>query len=898
MKFTYPGLTDQEVEASRARHGSNAVASQEVETFWDKLLGNLKDPIIIILIVALLITVILTIFGYAEWYESVGIAFAVVIATFVATWSEHSNEQSFQKLLEEASMIQVKVFRNGHLGEIPINDLVVDDDILLQPGDTIPTDGLLIAGYAEVDEAALTGESEPVKKIALPEGTDPSTAAEEYRLSRAGLLVDGECVMRASAVGDKTRYGQTMKELLSAEDRLSPLQHKLTVLGKHISTFGYIGATFIFVAFIFNTMFLQADSFDAFWAQPSGILIKDFVTAAILAIIVIVVAVPEGLPMMIAMVLAINMKKLLSVKVLVRKLLGIETAGSLNLLFTDKTGTLTQGRLSVSTFVTGTGTQYEKLSDIPQALRDTAGFALRNNTSAVIDASDPNNIKMVGADRTEQALLRFVTPYLTQTGNVDIVDVIPFNSSRKFSATQVSGERALTLVKGAPEMLLRNCTRCLDAEGNAVDFSDHSALEAAMRELSSRAMRLLAVAVTETPIDDSKTLPSNLTLVGVFGMRDELRPTSYQSVKTARNAGIHVVMITGDAKETAQAIAKDVGLLEEDAQGIVLTSAELAQMSDEEVKQKLPHLYVVARAFPTDKSRLVKLAKELGLVVGMTGDGVNDAPAVKNADVGFAMGSGTEMTKESSDIVILDDNFSSLTKAVLYGRTLFKSIRKFLVFQLTVNVSAILVVFLGQFFGFDLPLTMTQLLWLNIIMDTLAGLAFAGESALPRYMLEKPMRRDEQLINKDMWSSILINGGFIAFISILFLTSDATKNLFSGGHAVGSAEAQAKFLTAFFAFFVFIQIFNTFNARTQGLNLLEHLLDNRLFSIIIPSIMLIQIFFITYGGEILRTVGLSVQEWMYVLLMAIMIIPFDLLRKAIRNHWFGNPVRMEASQGA
>ena len=353
-------------------------------------------------------------------------------------------------------------------------------------------------------------------------------------------------------------------------------------------------------------------------------------------------------------------------------------------------------------------------------------------------------------------------------------------------------------------------------------------------------------------------------------------------------------MITGDAKETAQAIAKDVGLLEDDPQAIILTSAELAQLSDEEVKQKLPHLYVVARAFPTDKSRLVKLAKELGLVVGMTGDGVNDAPAVKNADVGFAMGSGTEMTKESGDIVILDDNFSSLTKAVLYGRTLFKSIRKFLIFQLTVNVSAILVVFLGQFFGFDLPLTMTQLLWLNIIMDTLAGLAFAGEAALQRYMLEKPLRRDEPLINTDMWSSILINGAFIAFISIVFLTSDWTKTLFDGGHEVGSAAAQAKFLTAFFAFFVFVQVFNTFNARTQGLKLWEHLLDNRLFSTIIPAIMVIQVFFITFGGEILRTVGLSVSEWIAVLLMAIVIIPVDLLRKAARNKWFGNPVQQQA----
>lgn len=891
MKFAYPGLTDQEAEASRAQHGSNAVASQEAETFWDKLLGNLKDPIIIILIVALLITLVLTAFGYAKWYESVGIAFAVVIATFVATWSEHSNEQSFQKLLEEASLILVKTFRNGHLTEISINELVVGDYILLQPGDTIPTDGLLIAGHAEVDEAALTGESEPVRKTALPEGADP--AAEEHRLFRAGLLVDGECVMQASAVGDQTRYGQTMKELLSAEDRLSPLQHKLSVLGGHISTFGYIGATFIFAAFMFNNMFLKAASLHAYWTQPSGGIIHDFVTAAILAIIVVVVAVPEGLPMMIAMVLAINMKKLLSVKVLVRKLLGIETAGSLNILFTDKTGTLTQGRLSVSAFLTGAGARYEKLEAIPATLRDTAGFALRNNTSAVIDASDPKDPKMVGADRTEQALLRFVTPYLAQTGAVDIVDVIPFNSTRKFSATQVTGDRTLTLVKGAPEVILQNCARCLDADGNPIDLNNHDALQTAMSELSSRAMRLLAVALTDTPIDDSKKLPTNLTLVGVFGMRDELRETSYASVKIAKNAGIHVVMITGDAKETAQAIAKDVGLLEDDPQAIILTSAELAQLSDEDVKQKLPHLYVVARAFPTDKSRLVKLAKELGLVAGMTGDGVNDAPAVKNADVGFAMGSGTEMTKESGDIVILDDNFSSLTKAVLYGRTLFKSIRKFLIFQLTVNVSAILVVFLGQFFGFDLPLTMTQLLWLNIIMDTLAGLAFAGESALQRYMLEKPLRRDEPLINADMWSSILINGVFIALISILFLTSDLIRELFSSGHELGSKAAQDKFLTAFFAFFVFIQVFNTFNARTQGLNLLEHLIDNRLFSIIIPSIMVIQVFFITFGGEILRTVGLSISEWIAVLLMAIVIIPVDLLRKMARNRWVGNPVQQQ-----
>lgn len=881
MTLTYPGLTAHEAEKSRATHGSNAVASQAPETFWDKLLGNLKDPIIIILIVALLITVALTAFGYAEWYESVGIAFAVVIATLVATWSEHSNERSFQRLLEEASMIQVKVFREGRLTEISINDLVVGDYIMLQPGDTVPVDGLLIGGHAEVDEAALTGESEPVHKTAAPKDAEGEDIDEAHRLSRAALLVDGECVMRATAVGDQTRYGQTMKALLSAEDRLSPLQHKLTVLGGHIATFGYIGASFIFLAFMFNNMFIQAESFDAYWAQAGGMIIKDFVTAAILAIIVVVVAVPEGLPMMIAMVLSINMKKLLSEKVLVRKLLGIETAGSLNVLFTDKTGTLTQGKLSVGAFVNGAGLSFERLDEIPQPLREQAGFALRNNTSAIIDASDPNEPKLVGADRTEQALLRFVTPYLMGEA-AEVIARIPFNSTRKLSATQVGGERPLTLIKGAPEALLERCTRWLDDEGRETPLTDTTALRATMSALSERAMRLLAVAVSEAPIDaEAGVLPEGLTLVGVFGMRDELRATSYASVKAAKQAGIHVVMITGDAKETAQAIAKDVGLLEDDPDAVVLTSTELAARTDDELKATLPHLYVVARAFPTDKSRLVRLAKEMGLVVGMTGDGVNDAPAVKNADVGFAMGSGTEMTKESGDIVILDDNFSSLTKAVLYGRTLFKSIRKFLVFQLTVNISAILVLFLGQFFGFDLPLTMTQLLWLNIIMDTLAGLAFAGEAALPRYMSEQPLKRDEPLINKDMWSSILTNGLIIAGLSILFLTNDSIHAWFNGGYETGTDGAENKFLTAFFAFFVFIQIFNTFNARTNGLNLFENLLKNRIFSVVIPFIAIVQIFFITFGGEILRTVGLSINEWAIVLSLAFLIIPVDLLRKII-----------------
>ncbi|MEN9848423.1 MAG: hypothetical protein RL368_1163, partial [Pseudomonadota bacterium] len=398
MKFIFDGLTDQEAEESRAKNGSNAVAAQETESFLEKLVDNFKDPIILILVVALGITLLLAVMGYAHWYEGLGIAIAVLLATLIATWSEHSNESAFQRLLEEASMIQVKVFRNKSLVEISINDLVVGDHILLQPGDTIPTDGILIAGHLEANEASLTGESEPIKKRSSTDETNPP---EESRLFRAALVEDGEGVLKTTAVGEKTRYGETMTEILTAEERLSPLQSKLEVLGKHISLFGYIGSVFIFVAFMANHMFLQSPSVAAYFAQPIGEIIHHAVTALILSIIVIVMAVPEGLPMMIAMVLALNMRKLLSVKVLVRKLLGIETAGSLTVLFSDKTGTLTQGQLAVETFVIGSGQQFENLGAIPNKVQDLVAFSLRNNTSAVLDTSDPENPKMVGADRTE-----------------------------------------------------------------------------------------------------------------------------------------------------------------------------------------------------------------------------------------------------------------------------------------------------------------------------------------------------------------------------------------------------------------------------------------------------------------------------------------------------------------
>ena len=888
MRFSYPGLSDNAVSESRNIYGANVITTQEAEGFFDKLRTNLKDPIIVILIVALAVTVFLAAMGFAPWYEGLGIAFAVVMATLIATWSEYSNENEFQRLLEEASKVKVKVFRNSTLVEILIDDLVVNDLVLLQPGDTVPADGYLLTGEIELNESALTGESETVKKTGADDEKH-SEAEEKYEMSRAALVVDGEAVMKVLEVGDKTKYGATLKELTSAETRPSPLQEKLATLGRQISRFGYVGALFIAFSFMFNHIFLEGGGWEIYFSKPDGEIIYNIVTAIILAIIIIVVAVPEGLPMMIAVVLSMNMHKLLKAKVLVRKLLGIETSGSLTILFTDKTGTLTQGKLTVSELLLGNAEHLQSYKEIPENLRETVSFALRNNTPALIDTGDPENPKIVGANPTGQALLRFLGADLAKQDDVKVKVNIPFNSAYKFSATQVEGSQNLTMVKGAAEIVLAGCTHYLDVDGNKVEL-DSEKLKEEMLGLSERAMRLIGLAVSNQDLGEENVLPSDLTLVGIFGLRDEMRKESKTAVETARRAGIQVVMITGDAKDTAQAIAREVGILEKE-QALVLTSKELGEISDEELIKILPDMRVVARALPADKNRLVKLAKSMNWVVGMTGDGVNDAPAVKNADVGFSMGDGTDMTKESSDIVILDNNFISLTNAVRYGRTLLKSIRKFLIFQLTVNVAAILVAFLGPFFGIDLPLTMTQLLWVNIVMDTLAAFAFSGEAALKRYMNEKPIPKDESLISGDMWSAILIDGIFMASISIYFLTSDFVAGLFvCDAVRCPDPELNLVLLTGFFGFFVFMNNFNKFNARTEGLNLFEHITENRNFLVVVILIFFLQTSFTYFGGEVLRTVGLTLEEWFYVLAFAITIIPLDLTRKLLRNLFVGNPV--------
>lgn len=868
MSKQFKGLTNEEVQKSRGLHGSNKIMEVEGETFWEKFIGNFNDPIIKILLVALALNVVFMLMGKTEWYESVGIAMAVLLATFISTYSEHSNEKGFKKTQEDANKINVKVYRNGSVEEVLIDDIVTGDYIILQSGDKVPADGVLIDGNLKVDNSSLNGESIENKKLPISEDVELETKVDfthPNKLYRGQVVCSGEGVMLVKTVGMKSVYGIMAKEM-DVEEIASPLQVKLTALADNIGKFGKIGAVVIAIAFMISKIFIE-NSPSLYFTDWTNVA-NDGVSAIILAVIIVVMAVPEGLPMMVAMVLAQNMKKMLKDNVLVRKQLGIETAGSLNILFSDKTGTITKGQLEVVTFSNGNVDTFNKYSDIPKELRDIVNLTIAKNTGAMFSEEG----KVVGGNATDRAVLSYINRSEI-LNSVDVLALESFSSDKKYSATQVKTDKKVTLYKGAVEKIASKCKYYYDVDGTKKEFTQYDKLNERVDELANKAIRVIALATSESDIVEG-TLPEDLVLVGILGIRDEVREESVHAIKEMRSAGIQVVMITGDRKETAVAISKDAGLLT-DSTDIVLTSDEMQELSDEELKKMLPNIRVIARALPMDKSRMVKISQELGLVVGMTGDGVNDSPALKKADVGFAMGSGTEVAKEAGDIIILDDNFKSISKAVLYGRTIYNNIRKFLKFQLTINVSAVAVSFLSPFLGIDHPLSITQILWVNLVMDTLAALAFGGEPALARYMEEKPKKRTESIVSKEMWSSIFTNGIFITILSLTFLKLDFFKDMFRVG------EGDIYHLTGYFTLFIMLSVFNGFNVRTTKLNLLEDIKHNKGFIQIMALITVVQVVMTFVGGEILRTQPMNIKEWAIVIGLSALIIPLDLIRKAI-----------------
>jgi len=869
------GLSTREVELSRHTDGTNRLSEKEKTTLMKKYWEKFDDPIITILLIALGVNIVFTFLGKVDWFECVGIFTSVMIATWVSALSEYKNEEAFRSIQNEAAKILCKVYRDGSLHEICIDDIVKGDFVLLQAGDIIPADGYVFSGSIRVDQSALNGESKEIEKIACD--TEPTYRTrlidfwDKNSLFRGAIVCSGQCILKVSQIGDKTVYGQLNRET-GDEDRQSPLQVKLSDLAKGISRFGYMGATLVVVVYLIQRFFA-----DNGWSSIGIIeyfldtsqVISDVVNAIIMGITVIVVSVPEGLPLMIAIVCSLNMKKMMKNNVLVRKLIGIETAGSINILFSDKTGTITKGKLSVVNFIDGAGNTYNNLNAIPKELKKLTEISVLGNCSSQMSQG-----KAVGGNATEKALLEFICDEKTPSFVISKGRETLFSSERKFSQTEVGGDFFGVLVKGAPEKILPRCGKYFDASGHEQTIGTTLGLNKTIDTMAKNCIRVLALGTAKEYTEGQ--LPKDITLVGLVAIRDDLRPDVKAAVNEVKCAGIQTVMITGDKKETAVAIAHEAGIMDSH-RNVVLTSEDLQKMSDDEISQKLFDIRLIARALPTDKSRLVRIAQEKGLVVGMTGDGVNDLAALRRADVGFAMGSGTDVAKAAGDIVILDDNFSSVRSAVLYGRTIYKSIKKFIVCQMTINIAAVLVSVVGPLIGIEKPLGITQMLWVNLVMDTLAAIAFGGEAALKRYMLDPPKRRDEKILDKKAWSAICTSGLFIFVASLFFFLSPDMHCAFRQ-HA-----GEIYFYTGYFNFFVFAGVLNAFNARCEGIDLLDHISLNKPFLFIIGLICTVQIIMTCFGGQVLRTAPLNPREWLTAIIPALLVIPVDLIRKLIVN---------------
>lgn len=854
------GLNQKEVLESRQKYGENLLPRAKRKSFLGSFFSNMSDPVIRILLVALAVNAVFSFRG-GNWIETAGIAVAVFLATLISTASEYSSESAFRRLEEESSKESCRVRREGKVTEIPVRDVVVGDILLLSSGEKAAADGFMLSGKLGIDQSAMTGESRELEKF--PNGERNPDPASPSAIFRGCPIVSGQGEIVVSAVGGATFLGEISREI-GEQTRESPLRVRLSKLAKQISRIGYVLALFVALAYLFSNIVIESG-----WARDvivlklsnPAYLFSTVLSAFTLGLTVLVMSVPEGLPMMVAVVLASNLRKMSKDNVLVRKAVGIEAAGSMNILFTDKTGTLTEGKPVLGSLFLGDGTKLSSPSELSGELRELFELSCIYNGESVITDSGT-----VGGNATDKALLTSLNLGSNPHPDYEVIKKAPFDSTSKCSSVTLGGKRKLDFIKGAPEKLLPSISGYIDACGRTQKLSKNR-LSSLLRDLTGSGSRMILIAAR-------REHDSGPVLLCAAELHDKIRAEARASVADLSGAGIQVVMITGDARETARHIAKECSIINGE-RDLCLTSDELARLSDAKLREILPRLAVVARALPSDKSRLVRVSQEADLVVGMTGDGVNDAPALRRADVGFAMGSGTQVAREAGDIIILDNNLSSIVKAVLYGRTVFKSIRKFITLQLTMNLCACGISMIGPFIGYDSPVTVVQMLWINMIMDTLGGLAFAGEPALPEYMKENPKRRDEPILNGYMINSLLLSGGFMLSACVAFLTSPTIISHFRHD------SSSVYLLTAFFAFFIFSSVLSCFGARTDRLNPFAGLAKNRAFLLIISAVCAIQIGFIYLGGSVLRSAPLTPEELSFTLLLSLSVVPAEFLRKLI-----------------
>ena len=840
------GLTDQEVIASREKNGVNLLTPPKRPSIWKLYLEKFQDPVIRVLLVAAVFSLIISIIEN-EYAETISIFFAIFLATGIGFYFEYDANKKFDLLNAVGEETPVTVIRNGKIKEIPRKDIVVGDIVILNTGEEVPADGMLVEAVSlQVNESTLTGEL-MVNKTTDEAHFDEEATYPSNSVMRGTTITDGHGIMRVERVGDATEIGKVARQSTEQSQEQTPLNIQLTKLANLIGKAGFTIAALTFIIFTSKDLYLTVTEVTDWhqWLEIARIVLKYFM----MAVTLIVVAVPEGLPMSVTLSLALNMRRMLKTNNLVRKMHACETMGAITVICTDKTGTLTQNLMQV----------YEAQVDESQPELIAEGIAA-NSTAFLEEKVEGEKPSGVG-NPTEIALLLWLNGkgqnYMKLREEAKVINQLTFSTERKYMATLVDSpiqKKRILYIKGAPEIVMGKCN---------LDKAQIDKYNEQLLAYQNKAMRTLGIAykvIPENASDDCAELvgEGGMTFLGIFAISDPIRPDVPDAVKKCQSAGIGVKIVTGDTPGTATEIARQIGLWQpEDTERNRITGVEFAALSDEEALERVLDLKVMSRARPMDKQRLVQLLQQKGAVVAVTGDGTNDAPALNHAQVGLSMGTGTSVAKEASDITLLDDSFHSIATAVMWGRSLYKNIQRFIVFQLTINVVALLSVLLGAFFGTALPLTVTQMLWVNLIMDTFAAMALASISPSMDVMNEKPRRRTDFIITPAMRNNIF--GVGLGFLAILMGLLVYFKNLPGG--------MDTHHLTVFFTIFVMLQFWNLFNASVFGTN---HSIfkdaSHALGMLSVAIIILVgQILIVSFGGKVFRTEPLPLNEWLYII---------------------------------
>lgn len=881
--YYHLGLTDEEVLQSREQHGDNLLTPPKRPSLWRLYLEKFEDPVVRVLLVAAVFSLIISVIEN-EYAETIGIIAAILLATGIGFFFEYDANKKFDLLNAVNEETLVKVVRNGKVQEVPRKDIVVGDLVILETGEEIPADGELVEAISlQVNESNLTGEPVIGKTIIEEDFDEEATYASNW-VMRGTTVVDGHGAMKVQRVGDATEIGKVARQ--STEETLepTPLNIQLTKLANLIGKIGFTVAGLAFVIFFVKDVLLYFD-FAALngwheWLPVFERTLKYFM----MAVTLIVVAVPEGLPMSVTLSLALNMRRMLSTNNLVRKMHACETMGAITVICTDKTGTLTQNLMQVHepNFYSLKKGSLLAADDMSALIAE--GISA-NSTAFLEEVGEGEKPKGVG-NPTEVALLLWLNGqgrnYLELREQAMVLDQLTFSTERKFMATLVQspvvGKKVL-YVKGAPEIVLGKCKEVI-LDGKRVDAVEYrSTVESQLLNYQNMAMRTLGFAfkiVDDSEVNDCVALVSvnDLNFLGVVAISDPIRPDVPAAVNKCQSAGIRIKIVTGDTPGTATEIARQIGLWDPatDTERNRITGTEFAALSDEEALDRVLDLKIMSRARPTDKQRLVQLLQQKGAVVAVTGDGTNDAPALNHAQVGLSMGTGTSVAKEASDITLLDDSFNSIGTAVMWGRSLYKNIQRFIVFQLTINFVALLIVLLGAVIGTELPLTVTQMLWVNLIMDTFAALALASIPPSESVMRDKPRRSDDFIISKAMRANILGVGS--VFLAILLGMIHVFEQ---------SAEGMSvRHLTIFFTFFVMLQFWNLFNARVFGTtdSAFKGLSKSYGMELIVFAILAGQFLIVQFGGAVFRTEPLNWQTWLLIIGVSSIVL------------WVGELIRM------